>query len=197
MMQVEPIRLQASDNDWSKSAVLGPRSSEARNFADLVAARLLGTVLPFSERESLVRTAARHDISRFEANLIIAAVQHQMGMGRRRIAPQAWLGFRLSPALAEFAAIHTKIIATVQDHWQIGRRWAIEKRVWPGPKCSAAFAAMKTATARIIAAAQRKMGMGRRRPATPRPEGLRYSTALATFAAIQGGIIAVVWYWFF
>jgi len=101
-------------NDWSQSAILGDRGIAARNFADLVSARLAGTVLPFSERESLVRAAARHGINRFEANLLIAAVQHQMRVGRERaIAHRVWPTIRFSSALATFLAVQAGIIAAI------------------------------------------------------------------------------------
>lgn len=113
-MRVEPIQLESPRRDWSQSAVLGQRSAAARNFADLVAARLVGTVLPFSERESLVRTAARYGIARFEANLIIAAVQHQMGVGRQREKrKRPSRGMRFSPALAAVMVVQAGIVAAV------------------------------------------------------------------------------------
>jgi hypothetical protein len=66
-------------SDWSDSAVLGPRGGWARNFADLVARQMVGPLLPWTARRSLLREAARRNIKPFEANLIIAAVQHQLG----------------------------------------------------------------------------------------------------------------------
>ncbi|MGD0464406.1 MAG: hypothetical protein ABSB74_18130 [Tepidisphaeraceae bacterium] len=100
-------------NDWSHSAILGDRGVVARNLADLVAARMVGTVLPFSERESLVRAAARHGINRFEANLLIAAVQHQMDVGRQRLAKPESARMRISSALATFLAVQAGIVAAV------------------------------------------------------------------------------------
>ena len=89
-------------------------AAEARNFADLVAARLVGTVLPFSERESLVRTAARYGIAQFEANLIIAVVQNQMGVGRQREKPKRTSRrLRLSPAVAAAVVVQAGIVAAV------------------------------------------------------------------------------------
>jgi len=64
--------------DWSRSAILGHRTAAARDFADLVACRLVGGALPWSSRQFLLRQAARRRIGRFEANLIIAAVQHHL-----------------------------------------------------------------------------------------------------------------------
>jgi hypothetical protein len=62
--------------DWSHSAILGHRGPAAREFADLVSGRLVGRLLPWSDRRILLRQAAGLGINRFEANLIIAAVQH-------------------------------------------------------------------------------------------------------------------------
>jgi hypothetical protein len=49
----------------------------AARFAFLVRQHLTGPVLCYEDRESLLRTAARLGIGRFDANLIIAAVQHR------------------------------------------------------------------------------------------------------------------------
>jgi len=62
--------------DWSHSAILGHRGPAAREFADHVSDRLTGTLLSWSNRRILLREAAGLGINRFEANLIIAAVQH-------------------------------------------------------------------------------------------------------------------------
>ena len=98
--------------DWSKSAVLGERSAKARTFADLVASQLVDTVLPLSQRESLIRLAARQGINRFEANLIIAAVQNQLGVGRKRPAPPPpKRAFRIAAGIAMFLVIQAGIVA--------------------------------------------------------------------------------------
>lgn len=49
----------------------------AAGFAQLVTQELDGPVLRYSKRQALLREAERRGIGRFEANLIIAAVQHQ------------------------------------------------------------------------------------------------------------------------
>jgi hypothetical protein len=49
----------------------------ATGFAQRVAQELDGPVLRYSKRQMLLREADRRGIGRFEANLIIAAVQHQ------------------------------------------------------------------------------------------------------------------------
>ena len=49
----------------------------AAGFAQIVSHQLDGPILRYSKRQSLLREAERRGIGRFEANLIIAAVQHQ------------------------------------------------------------------------------------------------------------------------
>jgi hypothetical protein len=61
----------------------GDRSTQ---FAALVAGQAFGSVLCYSQRLALLRTAARLGLSRFEANLIIASVQH--GREPREAAPR-------------------------------------------------------------------------------------------------------------
>jgi hypothetical protein len=176
-------------NDWSQSAILGDRGAVARNFADLVAARMVGTVLPFSERESLVKAAARHGINRFEANLLIAAVQNQMGAGRRRVEKRG-RGQRFgSLTRAIFATLRMKFSAAVQNLWRVGRQWAIAKRVWPGSRISSAIADIQT---RIVAAVQNRPEFVRQHESAR----MRISSALATFVAVQAGIVAAAWYLF-
>jgi hypothetical protein len=113
-MQHEPIRGKLRRSDWSRSVVLGERGVAARDFADIVACQLVGTVLPWSQRDKLIRAASAHGITRFEANLIIATVQHQMGVGRRRDdAKPARLSVRIATGLAMFVIIQAGIIAAV------------------------------------------------------------------------------------
>ncbi len=54
-------------------------AGSARRFAANVSAAVEGGVLRYSARMGLLKEASRRGIRRFEANLIIAAVQHQMG----------------------------------------------------------------------------------------------------------------------
>jgi hypothetical protein len=98
--------------DWSQSAVLGERSAKARTFADLVANQLVDTVLPLTQRESLIRLAARQGINRFEANLIIAAVQNQLDIGRERPpAPPTNRAARIGAGIVLFLAIQAGLFA--------------------------------------------------------------------------------------
>jgi hypothetical protein len=57
--------------------VLPDPGARSRAFATDVASRLEGPVLRHSQRRRLLKTAERAGIGRFEANLIIAAVQHE------------------------------------------------------------------------------------------------------------------------
>jgi hypothetical protein len=50
----------------------------AKNFADSAAAAVSGGVIRYSARAALLKEAGLRNIPRFEANLIIAAVQHRM-----------------------------------------------------------------------------------------------------------------------
>jgi hypothetical protein len=119
--EVVKIRSYPSDSfrgDWSQSAILGDRDSGAREFADIVASQIVGTVLPWSQRESLVRLAELWGIRRFDANLIIAAVQHQMGIGRKRVESQArrrslW---QIAASAAVFVIVQAGIVGVVW-HW--------------------------------------------------------------------------------
>jgi len=51
----------------------------AATFAALVRERMDGPVLRYSHRTALIHAAERSGIGRFEANLIIAAIQHEAG----------------------------------------------------------------------------------------------------------------------
>jgi hypothetical protein len=116
-MQLEPVRVKLHRSDLSRSVVLGERGGAARDFADVVADQLVDTVLPRSQREKLIRAATARGITRFEANLIIAAVQHQMGVGRRRAeAKPSRLSTRITTVLAMFVIVQAGIIA-VAWYW--------------------------------------------------------------------------------
>lgn len=68
-VQVRPVRQVASV----------PDAPAAEKFAILVRYALVGGLLPYSARQALIRQAGRMGISRFDANLIIATVQHRLG----------------------------------------------------------------------------------------------------------------------
>jgi hypothetical protein len=65
----------------------------AQRFALLVRYSLVGSLLPYSTRQALIRKAARMGIKRFDANLIIATVQHRAG-GLLIVAEQEQRGSR-------------------------------------------------------------------------------------------------------
>jgi len=50
----------------------------------MIVDRLEGRILPYSARLELLSAAAGFGIGRFHANLMIAAVQHQLGDGQAR-----------------------------------------------------------------------------------------------------------------
>ncbi|HSU65433.1 MAG TPA: hypothetical protein VLJ39_01050 [Tepidisphaeraceae bacterium] len=71
-------------------------------FATLVAAELQSGLLPYSRRAELLRWAQSRKVNRFDANLVIASVQHQMGQlsveriefqpSRGRLTGLFWIG---------------------------------------------------------------------------------------------------------
>jgi hypothetical protein len=86
-------------------------------FASEVARRLEGPVLRHAERRKLIAAARRMGIGRFEANLVIAAVQHQRGsvdarqvagpMRLRHLAPVALvMGLELAVAWGAWVIFH-------------------------------------------------------------------------------------------
>ena len=73
---------------------------EYGRFASEVATNLAGGVLSYSKRLELLDAASRHGIGRFQANLVVAAVQHRMGMpagGRARCSAKRMP--RIAPVL--------------------------------------------------------------------------------------------------
>lgn len=90
----------------------------AGRFAQLVRERMDGPILRYSHRTRLIRDAERRGIGRFEANLVITAVQHQVGITRGRdgepgASQRSWL-----PALVGFCATQGAIAAVVW--WVLG-----------------------------------------------------------------------------
>jgi hypothetical protein len=82
------------------AANAGLPSSRAALFAEMAASRMQGDLLSYSGRLALMRAAQGLGIDRFQANLIIAAVQHQNRSAlprpsrhshRRGKKPLAWL----------------------------------------------------------------------------------------------------------
>jgi hypothetical protein len=104
--------------DWSHSAILGHRGPAAREFADRVSDRLVGRLLPWSDRRILLRDAAGLGINRFEANLIIAAVQHAWPGDK---APPLGKppGINLSALLTSIGAFLVVQLAIIAAVWRL------------------------------------------------------------------------------
>ncbi|MGH7177966.1 MAG: hypothetical protein ACREJC_11340 [Tepidisphaeraceae bacterium] len=81
----------------------------ARGFAEGVASRLDGAVLRYSDRVQLLKRAAHLGITRFDANLIIAAVQYRAGPAIRH-KPRVKAPTLVSP-VAVFALLQCAIAA--------------------------------------------------------------------------------------
>lgn len=79
--------------------------SRVERFARLVAARIDGPVLPYSQRVNLLREAERQGIERFDANLIIARMQHQLAPQRVTAPVQqkraVWMNVAIVVALVQ------------------------------------------------------------------------------------------------
>jgi hypothetical protein len=90
----------------------------AQTFADLVRERMDGPVLRYSDRTRLLRAAERSGIGRFEANLIIAAVQHEAGEIRpastTRETGHSWMRRALVAAAA------TQSLIAIAVWWVVG-----------------------------------------------------------------------------
>jgi len=67
--------------------VLAVPPAIVRGFAEAVADSLQAGVLPYADRQRLLRRAARLGIGRFDANLIIASVQHRGPQANTRPVP--------------------------------------------------------------------------------------------------------------
>jgi hypothetical protein len=99
-----PIRQRTGDPVLS--SVLGVASAPADRLAILVQESLSDGILPYPRRQDVLRAARRLGVGRFQANLIIAAVQHRNGtpgsslsvdpmpqsQPRRARVPWGWLG---------------------------------------------------------------------------------------------------------
>jgi len=85
-------------------------------FADQVARQIRGRVLPYSRRLALLQAGQKLGISRFHANLIIAAVQHRLGEATQPASGARW-GWspKLTPLLF-FLVIQSVILL---GFWQI------------------------------------------------------------------------------
>jgi hypothetical protein len=87
--------------------------SPANAFAEFASEQIAGPVLSYSKRLGLLRAARRLGIGRFEANLIIAAIQHRTAgssVGCQRPGPRA--RFRAAPLLT-FLLLQSLILVSV------------------------------------------------------------------------------------
>ena len=96
---------------YPASAESGP----ARRFADHLAQQMTSSVLRYSQRLDLLRSARRFGIGRFEANLLIAAVQERR---RTRVAEADEAGAGTS--LPQLAAV-----LIVQSALLLGAWWTL------------------------------------------------------------------------
>lgn len=81
----------------------------ARDFADEVARQMDSKVLPYSKRLALLDAAENEGIGRFQANLIIAAVQHQMADEQAPSTAPTGRALSLAPVLA-FVVVQSVIL---------------------------------------------------------------------------------------
>jgi hypothetical protein len=104
-----PVRLHRSLRALRTDRALLPSSDPNDRFAASVAAALESGTLRYSRRLRLLREAARLGIERFEANLIIAMVEHRL---RDQIEDEVEAKGSVSPWLA-FLVIQTAIVVAV------------------------------------------------------------------------------------
>lgn len=87
--------------------------SQAATFAALVSERLEGRVLTYSRRLELLATAQDLGVGRFEANLIIAAVQHRLAAARTSIEPAPAGSFRKALPIVGFLLVQSFILISL------------------------------------------------------------------------------------
>jgi hypothetical protein len=90
------VHARASLGTWVDESIVAPAGA-ARGFAHAVADRLLDGVLPHDDRVVLLKRAGRLGISRFDAHLIIAAVQHRAADERKPPSTQAAMNPHTTP----------------------------------------------------------------------------------------------------
>lgn len=91
----------------------GQTTRGSRQFAQMVASQIESGLLNFSDRQRLLSLAETMGIGRFQANLIIAAVQHQTGAPISDLAPSPVKQFRWIGAVAAVLAVQGLIVACV------------------------------------------------------------------------------------
>jgi hypothetical protein len=103
--------VRSPDGDPVLSSVLGVASAPAERLSRLVQESLCDGVLPYPRRQEVLRAARRLGVGRFQANLLIAAVQHRydtpaMESEPRQVGrPWGWVG-----AAALILAIEAAIV---------------------------------------------------------------------------------------
>ncbi len=98
--QVTPPADTMSDPDWLAETVRCP-PAVIRGYSAAIAACIVNGSIPLTDRQRLVRRGVRLGLTRFEANLVIAAVQHR---ARNRIAGLASAGTSSAEFSAAFVA---------------------------------------------------------------------------------------------
>jgi hypothetical protein len=97
--------------------VIALPAGAAHTFAEVVRERMDGPVLRYSHRTRLIQEAEERGIGRFEANLIIAAVQHRQRASRCEVDPavprSTWM-----PIVIGFCATQCAVVMGLW--WLIG-----------------------------------------------------------------------------
>ena len=107
-----PLASKAAADDWGLPMSSPPAA--VRGFSRAVADRLDGGVLRWDDRRDLIARARRLGIDRFEANLIIAGVQHNAPPSpAETAAADSW-----GRSVAVFAVVQSLIV--VAAWWLIG-----------------------------------------------------------------------------
>lgn len=95
-----PVRMHREISGLRPAAPAPLPETPHDRFAAMVVAAVERSTLRYSRRLALIREAERMGIERFEANLIIAVVQHRLGklelespQPARRFSPGPWLAF--------------------------------------------------------------------------------------------------------
>ncbi|MGA2229760.1 MAG: hypothetical protein ABSH22_02440 [Tepidisphaeraceae bacterium] len=95
----------------SSRPLVSPTPGTAASFAELVEGEIQGGILRYSARLSLLKQAALMKIERFEANLIIAAVENRF---RPRVRPARAAGRPLTAgAIAVILAVTEGVLVAV------------------------------------------------------------------------------------
>ena len=109
-MRITPAVRRVESNDWLDVTIDQPLGVIAELQA-AVEASLLDGQIRLSDRQRLTRRAMRLGLSRFEASLLIAAVQHRAGARAPRristICPRSSIGWLVAAVIAIEAIVIT------------------------------------------------------------------------------------------